>query len=290
MENSKEKEFLKPQEFSLYEDSTNVYKSNMITIVDEKRISYNGGYSNISDYNPLVISKYMKFSHLIDSIKKEYFFFGSPETWLDPFEMLFYKPKIKIGDEENVTLHACSFACNDIENEEGFWTIWSKGESEPIVRVTYNVKRLVEKLAAKIQYEFYLGGMAYTSREHILGKAAIPHTYGQISDYINYLSLKRNAYNYEKELRLYIKRKNTDEHFTKLEDFDYCGNVIAEITLPPMEPLGNSHPAKDMLKCMQDCMNLKIKDSLTSVVQEKGVNCKITQSALYCTGIRERTY
>jgi hypothetical protein len=234
----------------------------------------------------------MKLSYLINSIKDEYFFFGSPDSWLDPFETLFYKPVMKIGDNEEVSVHACCFACNDIENEEGFWIIWSKGEIEPIVRVTFDVKKLVEILSKDEygQYEFYLGGMAYTSRDKILDKAAIPHIYNNFIEYINNLCLKRNAYKYENELRLYVKRSRTNDNSTILKEFCYSGNIITEITLPPMEPLGNSHPAKDMVKCIQDCKNLGIKDRISSILQERHVNCKITQSALYCIGIRGRSY
>ena len=281
---------LKPQEFKPFDNYQNVYVSNMLMIVDENHVQYRGGFGEITDSKPLVVSKYMKMSYLIDSINNDYFFLGSPETWLDPFEMLFYKPIIKIGEEDNVTVHACSFACNDIENEEGFWIIWSKGESDPIVRVTYNVKKLMELLAIRENEEFYLGGMVYTSREQILKEAAIPHTYSKIEDYINKLSLKRNAYQYENELRLYVKKNGSNKPNTMLRDFNYRENVISEITLPPMEPLGNSHPAKDMVKCIQDCMNMQTKQRLFLVVQEKGMNCKISQSALYCTGIRERSY
>ena len=292
VEKSNNYESFKAQKFEPYDGFPNVYKSDKLEVVDEKQVKFNVDINNYSDSEPLVVSKYMKLSYLINSIKGEYFFFASPDSWLDPFETLFYKPVMKIGENEEVSVHACCFTCNDIENEEGFWNIWSKGEKEPIVRVTYNMKRLVENLSRANfnQYDFYLGGMTYTSREQILTKAVIQHKYNNISEYINNLCLKRNAYKYENELRLYVKRNKRNEKYTKLEEFSYSGNIITEITLPPIEPLGNSHPAKDMVKCIQDCKNLEIKEHISSVLQEKEVNCKITQSALYCTGIRDRSY
>lgn len=260
-------------------------------------IIYNSGLNNYVGHK-LVVSKYTRLSNLEKSIRDRTFYFCSPSGWLDPFEMLFFQSRIKIGNIDNVIVHASCFACNDIENEEGFWQIWSKDEKEPIVRITYNVVNLLTSLnnRAGNLYDFYLGGMEYKNREEIKDIALQQEDhYEQIDDYLNKLCLKRNAYKYENELRLFVKKTsyiNTDNEIdnTIIGNIDYNNNIITEITLPPANPFGNSHPAKDKMKEYQKCINATTKQKIQKLIDDGLLTCKIKQSALYCVDIKKRTY
>lgn len=283
------------QEFSTFKDLEHVFKSNKLKIVDSQGIEYNHGLNNQSEYR-LVVTKYTKLSNLERSIRDRTFYFSSPLEWLDPFEMRFFRPRIQIGNNENVIVHACCFACNDIENEEGFWQIWSKNETEPIVRVTYNVVRLLTSLnnQAGNTYNYYLGGMEYKSRKEILNQE-VEDRYEQIDDYLNKLCLKRIAYKYENELRLFIKKRvannfEAEIKNTIIRDIDYNDGIIAEITLQPANPLGNSHPAREMMKQYQKGISIPAKVKLTNLIDEGLLTCKLTQSSLYCSEIKKRTY
>lgn len=286
------------QKFSAYNGFENVFKSDKLCIVNEDgtKIKYIKRFNKNSDSEPLVVSKYTKLNNLIKSIKDCTFYFSSPEKWLDPFEMLFYESKFKIGNE-NCVIHASCFACNDIENEEGFWNIWSIGEKDPIVRVTYNIQKILKALneQADNKYVFYLGGMNYTSRENIIqeSKKTVSNSYPQIDDCLNLLSFKRNAYKYENELRLFVKsvvRSNYDIKETIIENIDYSQGIIEEITLAPAKPFGNSDPSRDKMSKHQTCHNLPVKEKIKKILNEKEIKCKINQSALYCTDITERTF
>ena len=285
------------QEFSLYQKNNHVFLSDKLKIVNENgsKIKYIEGFNKNSDSEPLVVSKYTKLSNLIKSIKGGTFYFSSPEKWLDPFEMFFYKSKFNIGNE-NCVIHASCFACNDIENEEGFWNIWSKGEREPIVRVTYDVEKLLHALNEQAcnKYDFYLGGMIYTSRKEIFeARKNVPDSYEKIEDCFNKLCLKRNAYRYENELRLFVKsvvKSNYDIKETIIENIDYSQGIIEEITLAPANPFGNSHLLRDKMREHQTCLNSPIKTEIQKILNEKEIKCKINQSALYCTDIKERTF
>ncbi len=283
------------QKFIAYNGLEHVYKSDKLKLVNSKGIEYASGLNNQHD-SLLTVSKYTKLSNLERSVKDQTFYFSSPSEWLDPFEMLFYRPKINVGDIENVVVHACCFACNDIENEEGFWQIWSKDEKDPIVRVTYNVEKLLNNLnnIAGDLYEFYLGGMEYNSRE-VIKKQLATDNYEQIDDYLNKLCLKRNAYKYENELRLFVKKvivNNDDKEIqnTIINNIDYNHGTIIEITLPPAAPLGNSHPARDLMKKYQKGISIPIKVRLSKLIEDGRLTCKLTQSSLYCTEITKRTY
>lgn len=285
------------QEFNRFNNMNHVFQSDKLRVVNSKGVVYHPGLNNEVG-RKLVVSKYIKLVNLENSINNGTFYFCSPSGWLDPFEMLFFKSRIRIGNVDNVIVHASCFACNDIENEEGFWQIWSKDEKEPIVRVTYNVVNLMNSLhnQAGNRYDFYFGGMEYKNREEIIDIAQqqVDH-YELIDDYLNKLCLKRNAYKYENELRLFVKKIYNGDDETEIErtiinGIDYSNQIITEITLPPAEPFGNSHPAKDMMKKYQKSISFPIKMRIQNMLDRGLLNCKITQSALYCPEIKKRTY
>ena len=284
------------QTFNKYMELEHVFKSDKLKVVSDKGVTYKEGFNESKGNRVLAICKYTKLSNLEKSVNGRNFYFGSPYEWLDPFELLFYKPKMFVNQENNnITIHASCFACNDIENEEGFWQIWSKGEKEPIVRVLYNVNKLLTSLNYHADgHSFYLGGMEYETRDKIMSQNSMIDSYESIDDYLNKLCLKRNAYKYEHELRLFSKRISDNDNYvannTIINDIDYNDGIIAEITLPPAEPFGNSHPAKDKMKEFQKCVNLLAKQRIQKMINNGLLTCKINQSALYCANVKKRTY
>ena len=284
------------QAFSSYKELEHVFISNQLKVINKQGIEYVLGFNGIKDNRVLAVTKYTKLSDLEKSVNDSTFYFGSPFDWLDPFELFFFQSQMNItNEEEPVTIHASCFACNDIENEEGFWQIWSIGEEEPIIRVTYNVEKLLESLnrQSNNQYDFYLAGMEYATRENIKKQQSEQqNSYNTIDEYINKLCLKRNAYKYENELRLFVKKSANNNLLNKtiINNIDYNDGIIAEITLPPAKPFGNSHPAKDKMKGYQDCVNSSTKQRLQNLVDNGNLNCIINQSALYCIDYKKRTY
>ena len=276
------------QSFEPFPNRIGVFKSSALKEIKDNQISYNK-YFNNGNENFLVVSKYMPASRIIEAIEKNSFFFSSPEGWFDPFEMLFYN-RVRLETEK--TIHACCFACNDIENEEGFWNIWSIDTPEPIVRVTYNIEKLFNALENQSDNnKYYLAGMEYCPRAKLFDvKDSLEDKPFSVEEYLNLLCLKREAYKYENELRLFVVREKTNSSNTIISNIDYSIGIIAEITLPPAKPLGNSHPARTLLKCMQDVQNLQVKSKLDELIKSNVLNCKITQSALYCLEERERVY
>lgn len=280
------------QVFSRYNEKLNhVYKSDL-KIINGSKVFCDENHKTPLHSNTLVVCKYTKLGYLAESIAKGTFYFSSPANWIDPFEKLFYKNKYKIGDE-NVTLHACCFANNDIENEEGFWNIWSKGETDRIVRVTYNIEKLLEALdkQAVDKYLFYLGRVQYISRKEIIEKISNNTSCQSLEEYLNILCKKRNAYEYEHELRLFVKISDAGERNleqTIINNIDYSSGVIMEITLPPEEPKATSN--EEEIREIQERMNREAKNKLQQLIDVGKLACEINQSALYCVSEVNRTY
>lgn len=279
---------LQKQTFPSFKEMSRVFKSSALKEIKAKEVSYKKDFNNGNE-NFLVVSKYQPLARIIEAVEKKNFCFVSPEKWLDPFELLFYK-QVKLDNDKNI--HECCFACNDIENEEGFWNIWSIDASDTIVRVTYNIEKLLKSLEENsVNEQFYLAGMEYCSRYDILKtKDTLENRSYSIEEYLNLLCLKREAYKYENELRLFVVNEKSNSNHTVINNIDYSNGIITEITLPPAKPLGNSHPARALFKCMQDVHNLQTKNKLEELINGKKLNCKITQSALYCVEERDRVY
>lgn len=280
------------QVFSRYNEKLNhVYKSDL-KIINGSKIFCDENHKTPYHINTLVVCKYTKLSYLVESIDKGTFYFSSPANWIDPFEKLFYKNRYKIGNEI-ITLHACCFANNDIENEEGFWNIWSKGETDRIVRVTYNIEKLLEALnkQAVDKYLFYLGRVQYISRKEIIEKRNKSVSYQSLDEYLNILCTKRNAYEYEHELRLFVKISDAGEanlEQTIINNIDYSSGIIMEITLPPEEPKAISK--EEEIREKQEIMNCEAKKKLQQLIDTGKLACEINQSALYCVSEVNRTY
>lgn len=282
------------QNFEPSEQYQRVFKSNKLGITGTT-VKYCEDYSVGKGEVPLVICKYMSYSNLKKALDNDSFRFSSPNSWMDPFELLFYKPSMIVG-REKVTIHGCCFTCNDIENEDGFWNIWGKNSSERIVRVIYNVDKLLEALVRQNEgnYEFYLGGMRYFSREYIWDKAHGNHRisdYDNINDCLNDLCLKQNAYKHENELRLFVKKKYNSEgkDNTEINNIKYNNGIIEEITLQPSDSLGNSHVCWKKINRIQDITNKQIMKELQGYIKKDKLTCRINQSALYCNS-KERVY
>ena len=135
--------------------------------------------------------------------------------------------------------------------------------------------------------------MEYVTRFSLLDrkKNSLNKVYINITDYLKDCLLKRDAYSYEIELRLFaVNMVDKVKDIFDVEKIDYVTGIIADVTLPPLEPLGNSHPSLMMYKCMQDCVNMSAKRKIEDLIEDGLLKCDIKQSALYCTDIVERSY
>lgn len=131
--------------------------------------------------------------------------FVSPKKWPDPFESYLFQDPITIG---KYTFHiaCCCFTYDWVESEEAAWL--RSGDIQQTVRVEYDFEALCDALRKVSGYDFYFSVVDYSqSRENILSlKKRIP---ASLDEYLNLMSLKRKAYTYEHELRLFIVSKDS---------------------------------------------------------------------------------
>lgn len=189
----------------------------------------------------LSLFRYTQYDTLEDDINNNKLTFISPVLWKDPFEKQLYP----IGNG------LCDIACicftyDWIESEEAAWN--RSNNSGQTVRVEYDFDALCEELAKHPEYRFYFSVIDYSlPRTEIAAlKNAKP---SDITEYLNMMSLKRKAFLYENEIRLFLVRTPSNEpisNFLKLSVVNHKG-LIKSICLPPDSTLTKeSIPLKDI--------------------------------------------
>lgn len=281
---NKKKNVTKNLMFVPFEQFNNVYQADRLKCINSEQNEIDISYSE----EKLVMVKYMPFSRFEDSIKNNYIYFASPDEWEDTFEHLF-PTKVNVEEEGSVVIRCTCFTMTDFGNEEGFWKLYSIDKNEPVVAVTYNVKALFKELD-KIGHKFYLNGVSYMPRTKIIEKLEENKETASLNDYLQLLSYKRFAFGHEQELRLFVvkEEENSDESLNEIDNFrkvhiDYSKNVIESVTMPPLKPLSKTEVDYNNYETKQDESNKKLKNDLSILIKENGINCKVLQSALYIT-------
>ena len=241
----------------------------------------------ISKGSSLRLYRYMRISN-VGEIQNGKIRFDSPIRWNDPFEKLFYKEPVIIGGKKYYVACLC-FIYDVNRGEESMWNVHAcnnsgtKQPSSVIVRASFDVKELCEKLSkSNPEVAFYLAPVNYSfSRSEILKrwKTTKDKSYSNIEEFIEDMLLKRNAFSYENEIRLF----SISEHQYEIEDsfrildLKKGKKVIQSVTLPPL-PIIN--PEKYNQKDYKEQLNvegLKLKQEL----HRQNYNSKILQSRLY---------
>ena len=140
-----------------------------------------------------------KLSIATTDLKEQKLSFVSPELWNDPFEKLFFRESIKIG-QINYSIRCICLTYDWIESEEAAWL--RAGENNETVRVDYDFEKLCSELNKMKDVDFYFSVVDYSlSRKEIIklsndfrGGAWSPNS---IDDYLNVMSLKRKAFTYD---------------------------------------------------------------------------------------------
>lgn len=187
------------------------------------------------------VHRYTRFSYF----KSDELVFIPLDRWDDPYETLFY-----IGNhvQNNMGIQiAClcgTYEC--VEGEEAHWKRSTYQCYEPVIRVSYNFNKLCEVLelvASKHNVRFYITIANYSNSIDQL-KGAKGTTFTSEEDYINYLTLKRKAFAYENELRIFVVGESLpfNKHGVCVFNLPQEADLYDRITLPPLKPLAKSDP------------------------------------------------
>lgn len=166
--------------------------------------------------------KYMSLEAALLSLEKGSLRFVEPSRWDDMYESRFYTAdytNVPSGNENSPKLYACCMTSK--RESEAAWKIYSRGSeglASRCVRFKINKKKFLTFLAAEAQkYPIYIAEVAYQNKWIIdrihenklsLGKKNENFyryfRYFTLDNYLNLLLLKREEYDYEKEIRIFV--------------------------------------------------------------------------------------
>lgn len=240
----------------------------------------------ISKDGSLRLYRYMRISNIAEILNGTVRF-DLPDRWNDPFEKLFYRNPITIGTKTYQVFCLC-FVSDVNKGEESLWHTHGqiqngikKSLCDCVVRAAIDVQNLCKELSkAHPDMTFFLTQIDYSlSREQILHRWRTQKNkaYSSLDEFIKDMSLKRKAFSYEHEVRLFGVSEQplkTENQFC-LINIKNTKSIITSVTLPPL-PISQNYDKQAYHKQLE-AMALNLKNELQNV----GYNRTITQSRLY---------
>lgn len=181
----------------------------------------------------LSLFRYLQVSHFLSDAATRCLTFISPALWNDPFEKLFFRETIIIGQIQ-YSIRCICLTYDWIESEEAAWL--RSGVGNEMVRVEYDYEKLCSELNSMTGFDFYFSVVDYSLPRKEIIKLSNAFKNGDwepndIDEYLNVMSLKRKAFTYENEIRLFlVKKQPINEDIIGL---DYSNLPIISVCLPP---------------------------------------------------------
>lgn len=252
-----------------------------------KHIFLLNGLSFTKDKNALY--KYYPLSRFIKMVDDGELVFVSPEKWYDPFEQLYFKIDCSSRGYQTEDIACMCVSEFALTNEDACWKVYSDKKT---VRVSFDKDRfleLLEKYAIDNKCDVYIGRTDYSlTRKEIqhLSSPGSPYYTNYFprhmtrEHYLSLLLLKRKAFSYENEVRIFLVKKHIqfNEKMLKINCNYFALPIVKRIVLSPYPPIrgGKEDVAYKVRKKMNEIESKEIK----RVLSEK-VNCSIIQSTLY---------
>lgn len=182
----------------------------------------------------------MTFDRLLMSIQKSQkgnqfeLSFASPKLWDDPFEkyLLDIPPKVDVNNIQS-RVFACSFKNVYSQSEDAAWRTYQYKVGMPLVMLHFNAYELLKKLdeqASSKGFYIYVTDIKYSlSKEQMRQQKANMKNPVDINAYLSLLSYKRKAFEYEKELRMFIVF-NDDEKMNVVQPNEDRENIFIPLT------------------------------------------------------------
>lgn len=231
-------------------------------------------------WHPFFIHRYTNIDRFIEDVSDKKITFLSPKLWDDPFESNFYNDKLKI-DKKDIDIRCICSTYDCVYNEEAAWN--RAANRDYTVRVAYNFKEYCEMLSGigqENKMDFYLSVADYSQSKNQMVISNVKDEYTDIGKYIKLLSLKRKAFAYENELRIFAVFGEPKSPLNDVESFKLCNKsyeeIIKHITLPPLQPNKSINKVCDYDK-LQEAKNKPLRDLLEKYVPKE----KIQESRLY---------
>ena len=191
--------------------------------------------------------KYMRLSYVLEMVKNKEITFVSPQLWNDPFETKYLNTDYEAIGYKRPTQMYCFCARADNANEEASWNIYSHSQDDPLIRLsikTFNLLEYLGNYAKQHNFQIYYSKTNYgMSTEEIASLYKSDNKYhSEYFDnfdeekYIRLMSLKRKAFRYENEIRLFIVPEDgmpIDSNKLLRIPIDY--DILTGYTFAPLE-------------------------------------------------------
>lgn len=232
----------------------------------------------------------MPLDRFVNSVKNKQLVFVSPESWYDPFEQLYYG--IDCSSRGYITEDIACMCVSEKSstNEDASWRVYSES-NDKAVRISIEqtvLLNILEEFASKNGFEVYIGKVNYSFEKRDIKNLHIissPKHATYFPDkmtrehYLSLLLLKRKAFQYENEVRIFlVKDKITFSNNLLKIDCDYrVLGLVSNVMLSPYPPV---RPKGDIAFKVREKMNnfesVQIKKELNDLL-----GCRIQQSLLY---------
>lgn len=192
-----------------------------------------------------ILGKYISFKRLKENVDKKNIVFVSPKLWEDPFEQIYYRANYEKYSYKKPNIFCMCLTGKPTQNEAAAWKIYQDGR-EKMVQIVFNVKEMLEQLD---QYcldnglSIYIGEMKYdfsqkeiatlykkNSKSH---EDYFPDNFDD-ANFLNLMLLKRRAFEFENEVRIFVISNNGNTDDLYRIPFDYeavCNLKIAPLPL-----------------------------------------------------------
>lgn len=236
--------------------------------------------------------KYMSASRVLDILEKDPHQIGfvTPDRWYDPYETKYLNTDYTVLGGYKQPKIFCFCARMDNFNEEASWKIYKK-DNEPLLRLsihTINFLFSLDKFAKENDCDLYFSKVDYRLKKaeiDTLYKLSSPY-YHEFFDnfnndqFVKVMSLKRRAFSYENEYRIFIIPKSQDAIKDHLIDgvlhVPISVDMIKQFTLYPASKTKESLVSQiEKAKYNAECK--LIKERIVKVYP----NAKVFRSTLY---------
>lgn len=242
-------------------------------------------YSNVYALNNFTLptdkdtfNRYLPLNYLAADIEQDQITFSSPLCWDDTFETRYFQIEYskRYPDFVVPVVNSLCLTSKHSDSEDAKWIRYAKVGAE-MINVEINMPNLLHELdlaATKNGFKVYIGNVCYCDKKDIQGINPSSKTNGSffnqpftIEKYLSLLSLKRNAFSYEKEVRLFIVFDRGDnEPQKKLYPVKITPNapVYGRVTISPYPPIKKTFPKADLMLGL-DKRKEKVKKALPSI-------------------------
>lgn len=266
------------------------------TLTDYPHIHMLNDYSLPKDKT--TVFKYMPLDRFVKMIDKKELVFVSPKTWYDPFEQLYFGIECTSRGYVTEDIACMCVSEKSSTNEDASWKVYA-GSNNKAVRISIEqdkLLRLLEDYAAANTFQVYIGKVEYSYEKKEIEKlhiASSPHHDDYFppsmkrEHYLSLMLLKRGAFSYENEARIFLVKDSITFDANKLLKIqcDYkATGIVSNVMLSPYPPVREKG---DLAFRVRQKMNNLESEEIKKTLNDK-LGCRIQQSQLYkvCESIK----